>query len=168
MCRQVNFTSTSTLSCSPKVISASVAIANLLHRARTPWILEHPVIHGCGMYRKARLLWHSLARPGPRRILHFCITVQKNERCFWLEAVTAALQCFKSKTWSSPKCRITRRALLIHPPTHVVFRACHGSHHERTTFLGLFLWSGRSFTQRVKRILLWGLLVLRLFVNHIQ
>ena len=28
-------------SCSPKVISASAAIANLLHRARMPWILEH-------------------------------------------------------------------------------------------------------------------------------
>ena len=27
---------------SPKVISACVAIANLLHRARMPWILEHP------------------------------------------------------------------------------------------------------------------------------
>ena len=29
-------------SCSPKVISASAAIANLLHRAHMPWILEHP------------------------------------------------------------------------------------------------------------------------------
>ena len=29
-------------SCSSKVISASASIANLLHRARKPWILEHP------------------------------------------------------------------------------------------------------------------------------
>ena len=29
-------------SCSSKVVSATAAIDNLLHRARTPWILEHP------------------------------------------------------------------------------------------------------------------------------
>ena len=29
-------------SCNPKVISANAALANLLHRAHMPWILEHP------------------------------------------------------------------------------------------------------------------------------
>ena len=32
--------------CSPKVTSASAAIANLLHLARMPWIVEHP----CGSW----------------------------------------------------------------------------------------------------------------------
>ena len=36
-------------------------------------------------------------------------------------------------------------------PTQVVVRACHGSHHERTTFPEntSFSWNGRLFTQRV-------------------
>ena len=43
-------------SCSPNVLSASAAIANLLHRARMSWILEHPCVHGSGTYRKSRPL----------------------------------------------------------------------------------------------------------------
>ena len=60
----------------------------------------------------------------------------------------------QDKTCSSEGIRLTLRVLfftLLHPPFPFVFRACHGSHHERTkipenTF---FEWNG-LFTQPVK------------------
>ena len=73
------------IACIPKVISASAAIANLLHRARMPRIQEHPCDSwlwdvpknrtSCG--RQPRTAW---------AVADHCIfwfTVRKSERCVW-------------------------------------------------------------------------------------
>ena len=91
-------------SCSPKVTSASAT--NLLHPARTPWILEHP----CDSW-----LWDGTASHGlgPGGFLFFWITLQKaNVVSGWKRGQQRsapccsqvcwdrrALQCFRSKTW---------------------------------------------------------------------
>ena len=73
---------------SPKVISASAAIANLLHRARMHWILEHP----CDSWLwdvpqiEAHTAW-TLAD-----YFHFWLKQStENGHCFWLEMWTAEI-----------------------------------------------------------------------------
>ena len=58
-------------SCSSQVISASAAIACLLHRARRPWILENP--------------FDSLLLGPPGGSLYSWISMQTGERYFWWE-----------------------------------------------------------------------------------
>ena len=55
-------------SCSSEVFSASASIVNLHHRARIPWIVEHPCDSCLWEVLKNRLLRLSLARPGPWQI----------------------------------------------------------------------------------------------------
>ena len=79
-------------SSSSKVISATASIATLLHRARMPWILEHP----CDSW-----LWGRAENPnscgtashdlGPCGFLFFLAQSTESERCFWLEAWTAEI-----------------------------------------------------------------------------
>ena len=65
-----------------------------------------------------------------------------------------ALQC--GWTARSPKnFRVTLKAFIFtwpHLPSPSIFRACHDSHHERTTFPEntSFAWNGRLWRQRVK------------------
>ena len=119
--------------CSPKVI-----IANLLHRARMPWILKHP----CDSW-----LWdvpknHTLAAQ-PRAawalaalFLHFWITTKKANSGWECGQQRFALDwsyvCWDKRTlqcdWRKhvhPKASASRFPFVI--------RACHGSHHDRTT-----------------------------------
>ena len=138
-------------SCSPKVISASATITNLLQRARMPWIMEHPC-DACLWdvpNEKSILLWHSLARLGRWRIfLRFWITVK---RTLFLggnvdsrDAHRTARRCLgtggrcgvSGHTRSSRDFRCTLRESLFkwpRPPSPSFSRACHGSHHERTS-----------------------------------
>ena len=72
-------------SCSSKVISASASIDNLLHRARMPWILEHP----CDSWLCDVPEIQTLA-PQPRTawaLAFFYVFLDHragSERCFWL------------------------------------------------------------------------------------
>ena len=58
-------------SCSPQVIAASASNANLLHRARMPWILNTHVMRGSGMYQKSRLLRATSHGLGLGGLLYF-------------------------------------------------------------------------------------------------
>ena len=64
-------------SCSPTVISASAATANLRHRVRVPWILEHP----CDSWfcDVAKIQTRSAASHGlgPGGLLYFRFTILK-------------------------------------------------------------------------------------------
>ena len=66
-------------SCSSKVFSASFAIANLCHRARTLWVLENPCDSWLWDVPTIKALaGRSLARPGPWRFfLRFWITLHE-------------------------------------------------------------------------------------------
>ena len=91
-------------SCSSKVVSVNAAIANLLHRARMPWILEHSCDSLFWTYRKSRLLRHSLARPGRWPIFASLDHHAESGLCFLL--ATWRQQGFApycAKTWSSKK-----------------------------------------------------------------
>ena len=75
-------------SCSFKVLSASVAIANVLYLARVAWILEHPCDSWLWDLPKSGLLRH-LARPGPWRTFVSLVHTTENERFLWLGMWTA-------------------------------------------------------------------------------
>ena len=105
--------------CFSTVFSASASIAYLLHRARMPWILEHP----CGSW-----LWDVpkiQTRAAPRtawQILCFWIRTQKTNvvsawECGWQRlapycaSCDRTLQCVWTKTCSSKGFRITLREI---------------------------------------------------------
>ena len=67
-------------SCSSKVISASAAIANLFHRARMPWILEHP--SDLTLAAQPRMAWAPA-------FFAYLDHYAEGERCFRLETWTA-------------------------------------------------------------------------------
>ena len=99
-------------SCSSKVVSATAAIANLLHRARTPWILEHPCDSWLWDVQKSKLLRRNLARPGPWRIIVFSVRRPESEHFFGSETRTRiARRCAGTGGRSS----VTGRKTLVHP-----------------------------------------------------
>ena len=61
-------------SCSSKVMSATASIANLLHRARMPWLVEHTCDMGRAENRES--FGTALGRPGLWQIF-FWISMQK-------------------------------------------------------------------------------------------
>ena len=174
-------------SCSSKVISASaLSFANSLHRARKPWILEHPCdswfrnvpknTDSCGT---ASL---GLGRGG---CLRFWITMQEanvisgwdsvqhrfTQYCSQMCWNRWTLQCFRTITGSSKAS--ASRSDFCSSRDHTrpfIFRVCHDSHHERTTIPEntSFAWNGRLFTQTHQRMLVWELLTLRSLVDRSQ
>ena len=159
-------------SCSSKIIAASAAIAVLLHRARMPWILEH----SCDLWLRdlpkiKALVWRSLARPGPSRITVLLVHSTENEHCFWLGMWAAGIcTVFHESVLGQASVAVSHVKNMVNqsfphqflslahhvsepqPPTMAVTRACHGSHHERTTIAAntSLSWNVRLFTQRVK------------------
>ena len=95
-------------SCSSEVLSANASIADFLHRAHMPWILEHPcdpwlwakTPNSCGTTSHGWALSDSF---------HFWYTVQKAVQCFGLDTWTADLHrivrivcwdCGHSSVWT--------------------------------------------------------------------
>ena len=115
-------------SCCPKAISASASIANLLHRARMPWILEHPCDSWLWNVPKIQTL---AAQPRTAWLLaDFCVLwTSKQKACVasgwkcghqgfapcctkvcWDRWV---LQCVWTKACSSKNFRVTLRAFIF-------------------------------------------------------
>ena len=137
-------------SCSSKVISASAAIANLFHRARMPWILEHPCDSWWWDVPKipdlCRAASHGL---GPREFWCFWITCRK--RTLFLvgnedsrdshrivrKCVGTCGRCsVPGQEHVHPKASASRSEFYSsrdHLPSPSIFRTCYISHHERTT-----------------------------------
>ena len=131
-----------------KVESSSAAIANVLHRAHMPWMLNTRVIHGLSEFfrctvQKANAV--SSWKRGRQRFASYCSQMFSDR---W------TLQCFRTK-YGRPKTSASRSKLSSSRdhtrPPKLSFRACQGSHHERTTTPEntSFEWNG-IFTQRVK------------------
>ena len=110
---------------SHKIISASVSI---LHRARMPWIVEHPCD---SWFWKANIVFGW--KRGQQRVTPSCPQMCGD---MWM------LQCVWIKTCSSKGWRITFRVFALHVTTPA---------HERTSVpeKTSFEWNG-IFTQRVK------------------
>ena len=109
-------------SCFPQVISASASIADLLHRGRTPWILEHP----CDSRLWGVPKFQTLAQPRTAWALAFFFSFlghrTENERLETWTAETCTVllanvleqevvAVFQDKTCPSKKLTITLRGL---------------------------------------------------------
>ena len=103
-------------SCCSKVMSASASTANLPHRARMPWILEHPCYSWFWDVPKIQTDSCGTASHGPGLggFFRFWITMQKtNVISGWVSTAEMrtvllasvldrwTLQCFSTKTFSS-------------------------------------------------------------------
>ena len=87
MCRRNDFASTTTHLVLHQVISASASMANLFHRARMPWILEHPFDSWLWDVPKIQISRQSLAQLG--RTAVFLDHHAESELCSWLGTWTA-------------------------------------------------------------------------------
>ena len=117
------------------------------------------VNRGCGTCRKSRLLRHSFARPGPWQIFVALDDQAGSERCFWTAEIhhvllASVLELLYIAVCQDKNMFIKRlphhaQSVILHVPTPFIFRACHDSHHERTTIPEntSFEWN-LIFTQR--------------------
>ena len=101
---------------SSKVISASAAIANLLHRARMPCILEYPRdSRFVGRAKIQSFCGKALRGPGFGGFLHFRITVQKaNVVSRWKRGHRISCKC----AGTGGHCSVTRQHIVTQRRPH--------------------------------------------------
>ena len=154
------------------LFSVSAAIANLLHRTRMPWILEHPYDWWFWDVPKIKLLRHTLVWPGPNA--DFSVFLDHDAEsglCFQLETWTAGIctvlharvlgqvdvAVWLDKKHVDPKTFASRSKFSSSRdhacPSPFIFRVCHGfspwthvDSRETHPFRGM----RRLFTQHVK------------------